>query len=149
MFGLFSFTLKTDSTSSPFCRRNAAVPFVAASVKPSCARSRATGSTVGLSLSFTEMKTQPLSGRPCPAPCIAFMKATPKVSDPPITSPVDFISGPRIVSTPWKRTNGNTGLFTNTPTARRSAAYPRSASVRPAATRAATWASGTPVAFEM
>ena len=61
------------------------------------------------------MQTVPLSGSRCPAPSIALMNAMPKLPAPPITSPVDFISGPRIVSTPGKRTNGNTGLFTNTP----------------------------------
>ena len=125
------------------------MPRVAASVNPSCARSRAIGSTVGLSLLFTLMKTQPRSGRRWPAAIIALPKAAPKLSAPPITSPVDFISGPRMVSTPGKRTNGNTGLFTNTPAARRSSTRPSSASVRPAATRAAILAIGTPVAFEM
>ena len=71
----------------------------------------------------------------------------PKVLAPPITSPVDFISGPRIVSTPGNRTNGNTGLFTNTPVGTRSSTNPSEARVRPAMTRAATWASGMPVAF--
>ena len=66
----------------------------------------------------------------------------------PITSPVDFISGPRIVSTPWKRTNGNTGLFTKTPDTSTSLISPSSARVFPAITRAATLASGTPVALD-
>ncbi len=66
----------------------------------------------------------------------------------PITSPVDFISGPSSVSTPGKRTKGNTGVFTNTPVTSRSPTRPCSASVRPIITRAATFASGTPVAFD-
>ena len=65
-----------------------------------------------------------------------------------MTSPVDFISGPRIVSTPGKRTNGNTGVFTNTPATSRSSVRPSCASVFPTITRAATLASGTPVAFD-
>ena len=125
------------------------MPRVAASVKPSCDRSLAIGSTVCLSLLLTLMNTQPFSGRLCPALIIALPNAAPKLSDPPMTSPVDFISGPRIVSTPGNRTNGNTGLFTNTPAASRSSTRPSSASVRPAATRAAIFAIGTPVAFEM
>ena len=65
-----------------------------------------------------------------------------------MTSPVDFISGPRIVSTPGKRTNGNTGVLTKTPETSRSSVSPCSASVRPIITRAATLASGTPVALD-
>src|SRR5688500_17713819 len=125
------------STSSPCALRNAAVPRVAASVNPSCARSLAIGRTVCLSLLLTLMKTQPCSGSRWPALIIALAKAAPKLSAPPITSPVDFISGPRMVSTPGNRTKGNTGLFTNTPAATRSSTRPSSVSVRPAATRAA------------
>src|SRR6185369_9126078 len=73
---------------------------------------------------------------------------TPKLLDPPITSPVDFISGPRIVSTPGNLTNGNTGLLTNTPATSRSLVSPSSASVRPAITFAAIFASETPTAFD-
>jgi hypothetical protein len=102
-----------------------------------------------LSLLLTLMKTQPCSGSRWPALIIALAKAAPKLSAPPITSPVDFISGPRMVSTPGNRTKGNTGLFTNTPAATRSSTRPSSVSVRPAATRAAIFAIGTPVAFEM
>ena len=75
------------------------------------------------------------------------MNAMPNDPAPPITSPVDFISGPRMVSTPGNRTNGNTGLFTNTPVGDRSSATPSEASVRPAITRAAICASGTPIAL--
>jgi hypothetical protein len=39
-------------------------------------------------------------------------KASAKVRPTPITSPVDFISGPRMVSTPGNLTNGNTASFT-------------------------------------
>ena len=52
------------------------------------------------------------------------------------------------MSTPGKRTNGNTGLFTNTPATSMSSVSPSSASVRPAITFAATFASDTPVAFD-
>ena len=91
----------------------------------------------------------PPSGSRCPTARCALANATPKLEAPPITSPVDFISGPRIVSTPGNRTNGNTGLFTNTPAASRSLTTPSSASVRPVAMRAAMRAIATPVAFEM
>src|SRR4029079_18793781 len=53
-----------------------------------------------------------------------------------------------MVSTPGKRTNGNTGLFTKTPDTSRSFVMPRSARVRPAITFAATLASEIPAAFE-
>ena len=69
-------------------------------------------------------------------------------SAPPITSPVDFISGPRIVSTPGNRTNGNTGLLTKTPATSRSFDQAEVGQRAPAITRAATFASGMPVAFD-
>ena len=45
----------------------------------------------------------------------ALMNAMPKLPAPPITSPVDFISGPRMGVDAGNRTNGNTS-FTNAPT---------------------------------
>ena len=91
--------------------------------------------------------TVPDSGNRWPTPSIAFMNAMPNEAAPPITSPVDFISGPRMVSTPGNRTNGNTGLLTKTPVGTRSSVMPSEASVRPAITRAAICASGRPVAL--
>ena len=68
-----------------------------------------------------------------------------------MTSPVERISGPRIVSTSGKRLNGSTASFTATcaPSAGgRSKPSARSSSnVAPSITRAATLASGTPVAL--
>jgi hypothetical protein len=116
--------------------------------KPSAAKPCAIGSTSVLSSLLTLTQTAPCSGSRWPAPSIALTNAMPKLSAPPITSPVDFISGPRMVSTPGKRTNGNTGLFTNTPAGVKSSVIPRSANDRPAMTRAATWASATPSAFD-
>ena len=46
------------------------------------------------------------------APSCDLTKASPKLSPTPITSPVDFISGPRMVSTPGNLRNGNTASFT-------------------------------------
>ncbi len=65
----------------------------------------------------------------------------------PMTSPVERISGPRMVSTSSNFTNGKTdsltatwvGVFSTTPS---------SASVRPVITRAAILASGTPIALD-
>jgi hypothetical protein len=39
-------------------------------------------------------------------------KASAKLTPMPITSPVDFISGPRMVSTPGNLMKGNTASFT-------------------------------------
>ena len=58
------------------------------------------------------MKTVPLRGSRWPAASCALAKARPKVDETPITSPVERISGPRIVSTPRNLLNGNTGDFT-------------------------------------
>ena len=48
----------------------------------------------GLSRSLALMKTVPAVGSICPAAVCALAKASPKLSATPITSPVDFISGP-------------------------------------------------------
>jgi hypothetical protein len=58
------------------------------------------------------MKALPERGSLVPAPSCDFTKASPKVLPTPITSPVDFISGPRIVSTPGNLTKGNTASLT-------------------------------------
>ncbi len=49
-----------------------------------------------------------------PLPSCDLAKARPKSVSKPMTSPVDFISGPRIRSTPGKRANGNTASLTAT-----------------------------------
>ena len=64
-----------------------------------------------------------------------------------MTSPVDFISGPRMVSTPTKRANGNTASLTATCGATASSSSANSASLAPAMTRAPILATGTPVAL--
>ena len=46
------------------------------------------------------------------APSFALAKATPRSGSMPMTSPVLRISGPRMMSVPWKRLNGKTGSFT-------------------------------------
>jgi hypothetical protein len=67
----------------------------------------------------------------------------------PMTSPVDFISGPSRMSLPWNFTKGRTDSFTKIRFTSRSAVSPSSFRVRPAAIFAATFAMGTPVALEM
>ena len=58
------------------------------------------GTERGLSLSFRLMNTLPDNGIILPDDVWDFPYARPKSSSMPITSPVDFISGPSIVSTP-------------------------------------------------
>ncbi len=58
------------------------------------------------------MNTVPEVGRRTPAPIWLFTKASAKLRPTPMTSPVDFISGPRMVSTPGNFTNGNTASLT-------------------------------------
>src|SRR5262245_11672245 len=64
-----------------------------------------------------------------------------------MTSPVDFISGPRIVSTPGNLAKGNTGDFTKKFFTGSSSANSKSANLFPVINRAATLAKGTPVAL--
>ena len=66
----------------------------------------------------------------------------------PMTSPVDFISGPKIVSAPGKRPNGMTAsLQAKCPMPPLSSGRPSDAMLSPAMMRAAHLASGTPVAL--
>src|SRR5688572_9147957 len=93
------------------------------------------------------MKATPVFGNTDPALICALTYALPKESSVPITSPVDFISGPRMVSTPGNRENGNTGDFTQYCDTFSSAGRLNSFSFRPTINRAAIFASGTPVAL--
>ena len=58
------------------------------------------------------MKTLPVDGSFSPAAICDLTNASPKLAPTPITSPVDFISGPSIVSAPGNLMNGNTASFT-------------------------------------
>src|SRR5947209_16287708 len=100
-------------TCKPSRSRQAAVPCVATILNPNSRNRRASSTTSRLSRSFTLTKTVPVSGKICPADSCALAKASPKVSADPITSPVDFISGPRIGYPPGKRAPGNTGKYTH------------------------------------
>src|SRR4029450_9850990 len=66
----------------------------------------------------------------------------------PMTSPVDFISGPRITSTPGNLMKGNTASLTAMCPTSRSVARPRSARRYPSITLVASLARGTPMALE-
>ena len=94
------------------------------------------------------MNTCPARGSFTPAASWLLANAVGKSSAMPITSPVDFISGPRMTSTPEKRANGKTDSFTATCLNSASWVWPSSSSVLPTMHSAASFASGTPVAFE-
>ena len=79
----------------------------------------------------------------------AFANALPKLSEIPITSPVERISGPSTGSAPRNLLNGNTASFTDTYGGTISAVNPTSSRLSPIISRAASDASGTPIAFEM
>ena len=65
-----------------------------------------------LSDSFTLINAEPESGKILFAALWAFAYASPKLEPIPITSPVDFISGPRIGSTAGNLSKGKTASFT-------------------------------------
>ncbi len=147
----------------PLRRSTSAVPAVASTLKPRSA-SRFTGNTSDrLSRLATDTNTVPCVGSEPYAPAWDFANATPKDRSTPITSPVDFISGPSRESTPWpsrvrKRWNGRTASFTATgdptgsippsPSAGRTP-WARSRAIdEPVMSNAAAFASGTAVAFD-
>jgi len=76
-----------------------------------------------------------------------FAKAIPRSSSSPITSPVERISGPSVIVAPGKRTKGKTASFTHQWRGERSRVKPRSLSLQPVMTLAASLASGTPIAL--
>src|SRR5450631_342000 len=143
-----SATLFTGVTASPAAANAAAVPRVATSVKPSEVSVLATSITLTLSAFFTLTKTLPAVGNLTPAPSCDLRNASANVSPTPITSPVDFISGPRMVSTPGNLMNGNTASFTEKYGGAISPWMPWLASVWPTMQRAAILASGRPVALD-
>ena len=145
-------------TCTPLRRSTSAVPPVAVISKPRSAR-RLSGKIIErLSRLATETKTVPLVGRPEEYAAICDLaNAVPNCRSRPMTSPVERISGPSTVSTPWNRPKGRTASLTAIiPPSGRSAASPtegrvpsarRSAMLSPSAIRAAALASGTPVAL--
>src|SRR5216117_1220423 len=91
---------------------------------------------------------QPSRGSPLAAASCAFAKLQPNESEIPMTSPVDRISGPSTGSVPGNLLNGNTASFTDTYAGTTSSVRPTSASDSPSITRAASDASGTPIALD-
>ena len=126
------------------------MPCVATSLKPSVTSPRATSTAPGLSTSRTDKKAVPLVGRRVPEARELFMNARAKSRSMPITSPVERISGPRIVSTPSNFTNGNTTSFTDTCFGSTSPCGNAFCSARdtPAIAFAAIFASGLPMALD-
>ncbi len=101
--------------------------------------------------------TRPLVGSGPYAALWLLAYATPKPASIPITSPVDFISGPSTVSTPVNRLKGSTASFTAmwlssgmsapSPDAGSSPSVRSCATVAPSMTREAALATCTPVAL--
>jgi len=112
MFGRPSDSFGTLSAGIPSARSFPAVPAVAMMPKPSEASALATGTMPFLSVSLTLMKTFPWTGSGWPAAICYFAKAMPKLVSNPITSPVDFISGPSMGSTPGNLEKGSTDSLT-------------------------------------
>ena len=106
------------------------------------------GATEALSRSLTVTKIAPERGSAFSAASCALANARPNDSEMPITSPVERISGPRIGSNSRNFLNGKTASFTLKNGGTISSVKPISASVSPHMTRAATEASGTPIAFD-
>ncbi len=90
--------------------------------KPWASRVFTASTMKGLSSSLTETKAQPEVGRWVPPPIWDLAKARAKAGamsaspsrfqSRPMTSPVERISGPRMVSTPAKRAKGKTASLT-------------------------------------
>ena len=104
-----------------------------------------------LSLSATLIKTVPSLGIAIPDEIKALYNAELKSVSIPITSPVDFISGPKVVSTPTNFDIENTGALT----ANKSSwfpnplLYPNSFNFLPAITFTAKFTKGTFVTLEI
>ena len=94
------------------------------------------------------MKTVPEAGSVSPAAICALRYALRKSRSMPMTSPVDFISGPRTTSTPGNLTNGKTDSFTAMCASSRASSPACGAKDRPSITAVAIFASGWPIALE-
>ena len=101
-------------TGTPMAAIIAAVPSVAYSRQPALLNPRIMETASALCWSAILNKT-PLSLRRLRlAARSALLRALEKLRSMPITSPVDFISGPRCQSTPTNLAMENTGAFTPT-----------------------------------
>ena len=114
ILGLPSPTLNISSQGILFFKRYWQVPFVAIKLNPSLFKSSAISTNPFLSESLTDKKAVPFSGTVYPSDFIAFKNALPAILSIPITSPVDFISGPKKTFSSLNFLNGNTAFFTAT-----------------------------------
>ncbi len=146
--GLPSCSLGTISTSRLFLFNALAVPVVAKILNPRSDSFLATNIIFLLSSFLTLIKIFPFTGSFWPAAICDLANAIPSVLSMPITSPVDFISGPNTGSTPGKRTNGNTDSLTHVYFIFTSFVNPSSFNVEPSIIFVASFANGTPIAFE-
>ena len=112
MCGCPSLTLLILVQSTPDSMRWLKVPEVAKILNPILINSDATSQMGFLSWSLTLIKTFPVLGSITPAALWALKYASPNVFPNPITSPVDFISGPSNTSTSGNLLNGKTASFT-------------------------------------
>ena len=112
MCGLPLLTLLIFLHFIPFCFKISEVPLVAESVNPSFINLCATPIISCLWESFTDKNAIPLVGNELEAAIWLFATAIPKSSSKPITSPVDFISGPSNKSLSGNLLNGNTASLT-------------------------------------
>ena len=106
--GLPSLTLFTILHEILLDFKNSAVPFVATILNPILESFCAILIEASLSSSLILIKTIPLLGNNTLEANCDFKKASPNVFPTPITSPVDFISGPKIGSAPGNLMNGKT-----------------------------------------
>src|SRR5947199_8966659 len=91
------------------------------------------------------MKILPDAGSVALAAIWLLANASGKLSSMPITSPVERISGPRMMSTPANLLNGKTLSLTEKYVGTTSSNTPSSSSVLPTITSEASRANGTPV----
>ena len=96
----------------PFSLIVSEVPFVPDKENPSLDNLCAIPTISCLWVSLTDKNANPLVGKELEAAIWLFAIAIPKSSSKPITSPVDFISGPRRTSLSGNLLNGNTASLT-------------------------------------
>ena len=114
IFGRPSEILSTLVDGTPASFNAACVPEVATISNPKSVNMVANAPAFGLSVPVRERNTFPSSGILFFDANCDFAKDMPKFSEIPITSPVDFISGPKIRSDPGSLLNGNTASLTAT-----------------------------------
>ena len=136
------------STGMPIREIAWAVPPVAMMRKPRSWKRAASCVAAALSPSVTVMKTVPSSGSETPAAAWALPNAVGKSRAMPITSPVDFISGPEHGVGAGEAGERQHGLLDRDVARCGVAGTSWSARRSPSIRRHAIFASGAPIAFE-